>query len=508
VDYFDFDFWIRTAVGANLYPVSVTNSPSGPASATMNFNVNDAHFQELLAPVMAATEDEAGRDLFGKFLFDSLFSGPVRDVWQKSGGQANALPDQGIRLRLWIDAPELAVLPWELLKEGADFLAVSGRVVVSRFLPAGEPPALITPQKARVLIVVQEPPQLPIDPDVPAGLANALNTSRRFAPPKILKNSTLAQINQELLNGYEVLHYIGHGRPDKLLLASDAEVDIKDGHAFAALFTGQPTLHLVVLNVCASGATIPRGVFSGLGPFLSEKRLPAVIAMQYSAVLQKTAAEFNVSFYTALEKSISVDVAVNSARRGLLATHPGERDWSTPVLYMTTRSGKVLEFVDNPVQAAIRAAELAKERAELEAGYREMIVALGEIAVRSRQAEGTLDALKFAEDLQLRFNSLLDQTLPTKQEWDSIRQTSIADLQSILQGSTSETASWWQDLLSKSQSLSQNLANSDLGLARDAFRDIKGCLSAGIGGLRRDVKDILRDSQKRSSDAIAWLRLK
>jgi hypothetical protein len=507
VDYFDFDLWIRAAVEANLYPVSVTNSPSGPASTVMNFNVNDPHFHELLAPVMAAIEEEGGRDLFGKLLFDSLFSGPVRDAWQKSRGQADALPDQGIRLRLWIDAPELAVLPWELLKEGADFLAVSGRVVVSRFLPAGEPPAFITPQKARVLIVVQEPAQLPIDPDVAAGLANALNTSKRFAPPKILKNSTLAQINQELLDGYEVLHYIGHGSPDKLLLASDKEVDIKDGHAFAALFTGQPTLQLVVLNVCASGATTPRGVFSGLGPFLSEKRLPAVIAMQYSAVLQKTAAEFNASFYAALDESISVDVAVNSARLALLASHPGGRDWSTPVLYMTTRSGRVLEFVDNPVQAAIRAAELAKERAEMEAGYREMIVALGEIAVRSRQAEGALDALTSAERLQLRFNSLQNQNLPTRQEWDQIRQIQIADLQSVLLGSTSETASWWRDLLSNSQVLSEKLDNSDFGLARAAFSDIKGGLAVGIGGLRRDVKDILRDSQKRSSDAIARIRV-
>jgi hypothetical protein len=112
----------------------------------------------------------------------------------------------------------------------------------SRFLPAGEPPAFITPEKARVLIVIQEPADLLVAPEVPAELESALKASSRFAPPKTLKNSTLAQINQELLNGYEVLHYIGHGSPDKLLLASDNVVDIKDGHAFAALFTGQPTL--------------------------------------------------------------------------------------------------------------------------------------------------------------------------------------------------------------------------------------------------------------------------
>ena len=38
----------------------------------------------------------------------------------------------------------------------------------------------------------------------------------------------------ELLNGYQVLHYIGHGAPDKLLLARDKDVVIKDGWAYSA----------------------------------------------------------------------------------------------------------------------------------------------------------------------------------------------------------------------------------------------------------------------------------
>jgi hypothetical protein len=238
--------------------------------------------------------------------------------------------------------------------------------------------------------------------------------------------------------------------------------------------------------------------------------------MQYSAVLQKTAAEFNASFYAALDKSISVDVAVNSGRRALIAKYPGGRDWSTPVLYMTTRSGRVLEFVDNPVQAAVRAAELAKERAQREAGYREIIVALGEIAVRLRQVESTLDALTSAERLQLRFNSLQDRDFPTQpgevaDRWkltlDQIRQTELGDLQTGLQGSTWEGASWWQKLLSNSQQLSTNLLNSNFGFARDNFRDIKGSLTEGIGELRRAMEDILRDSQKRSSDAMARFRV-
>jgi hypothetical protein len=227
--------------------------------------------------------------------------------------------------------------------------------------------------------------------------------------------------------------------------------------------------------------------------------------MQYSLVLQRTAAEFNASFYAALDKSISVDVAVNSARRALLSIHPGQRDWSTPVLYMTSRSGKVLEFVDSPVQAAIRAAELAQEQAGREAGYREMIATLGGIAILLRQAESAMDALRSAERLQSRLNSFRD--IPTRPEWDQIRQTELADLQAGLQGSTLETAPWWQKLLPNSQGLSTNLRNSDLGMARDAFRDVRDSLADGIVGLRRVMENILRDSQKRSSDAIARFRV-
>jgi hypothetical protein len=67
---------------------------------------------------MSAGENAAIRERFGRLLFDRLFDGSVRDVWRESVGRASAVADRGIRLRLWIDSPELAALPWELLHDG------------------------------------------------------------------------------------------------------------------------------------------------------------------------------------------------------------------------------------------------------------------------------------------------------------------------------------------------------------------------------------------------------
>ena len=504
--YHDFEIWARVGGQPGSYAVSVTNSSSGSASNVMHLDLASSECQNLLPVVMSGAEDAAKREEFGQFLFRCLFDGAVRDAWTESVGRARGVADQGIRLRLWLDAPELAVLPWELLHDGVDFLAVSRSVVVSRFLPAGEPPAFVTPEKARVLVIIQEPPDRPILPDVPAQLEAALKASARFAAPKVLRNSTLSEINSELSNGYEALHYMGHGAPDKLLLATDKEVRIQDGREFAALFTGQASLQLIVLNVCASGATTTRGVFSGLGPLLAEKRLPAVVAMQYNSVAQRTAAEFNTAFYDALGRSRPVDVAVNSARLSVLLNHSGERDWSTPVLYMTTRTGRVLEFVDSPAQAAARAAELAREQAQREAAVREATLALGEIETSLRFLERSTSILNVARGLRHRLNSL-PQPL-TVADWKQVRQAELTNLQSEarkLPGA--QNAAWLQLALAKAQELASSLANANYGWAAGNLAEMDMALGDGIAELENSNEAALRECQARSARALASFRV-
>ena len=73
------------------------------------------------------------------------------------GGEAD-----GLRLRLWIDVPQVAALPWELMnEEGRGFVATAANLALSRYLPVPEPPVFAVKDKLRILVVVESPSNLP-----------------------------------------------------------------------------------------------------------------------------------------------------------------------------------------------------------------------------------------------------------------------------------------------------------------------------------------------------------
>lgn len=87
--------------------------------------------QRLAALEEAATgfaDAEATRQVqdFGARLFNALFAGDIRSAYERSR-QATIEHSQGLRVRLRINAPELATLPWEFLFDpiAGDFLALS-----------------------------------------------------------------------------------------------------------------------------------------------------------------------------------------------------------------------------------------------------------------------------------------------------------------------------------------------------------------------------------------------
>ncbi|MSP13703.1 MAG: hypothetical protein EXR62_12200, partial [Chloroflexi bacterium] len=103
---------------------------------------------------------------YGMELYDALFTGAVRDAYQRLIGQAGA--ETAIRVQLVIhpDAPELHALPWERLfhvfDQGEIPLAASARTPFSRFLVSGvgdQPPVQELP--LRLLVAIANPTGLP-----------------------------------------------------------------------------------------------------------------------------------------------------------------------------------------------------------------------------------------------------------------------------------------------------------------------------------------------------------
>jgi len=181
----------------------------------------------------------------------------------------------------------------------------------------------------------------------------------------ILKNPDNEAIQTELQKEPHVIHYLGHGTSSQLVLVDkDNHVKLINDQEFGALFLGRRSVRLVVLNACASAQAGNGSLFSGMGPALVKAGVPAVVAMQYPTVQLQTASRFSRALYRALASGRQVDAAVNEGRNLLASDSMTTRDWSTPVLYLGTRSRRILDFQSDNQEVVEKAWETMRFAAE------------------------------------------------------------------------------------------------------------------------------------------------
>ncbi len=110
-----------------------------------------------------SSEQQAVRD-FGQALFDSLFTGEVRNRYDVSLQQARG-QGKGLRIRLQIQTPAVAALPWEYLYDPrqAEYCCLSVETPLVRYLELPQPitPLAVAPP-LRILGLVASPSDLPL----------------------------------------------------------------------------------------------------------------------------------------------------------------------------------------------------------------------------------------------------------------------------------------------------------------------------------------------------------
>jgi hypothetical protein len=202
----------------------------------------------------------------------------------------------------------------------------------------------------------------------------------------LLYNRSKSQILAELQREpYHILHFLGHGKAGALLLSGgNGEAEVLSDAQFAQLVHGRSHLRLVVLNACHSSQATSDYLFSGTGPALVQHRVAAVVAMQYTEVNVETAVTFSRAFYQAIANQKPVDVAVNDARNELsVGSNFENRDWNTPVLYTSTRSGRILDFVGEVEDQLQQLNVLARESEEIKSALVHLQGSLRDVHVRS-----------------------------------------------------------------------------------------------------------------------------
>ena len=184
MDYLNFDLRVGSSDN-QTYPVTVIQSPAGEASAALQLQFDDPVFQQSLQTLETLRGTSGGTrqpgvkqkpeggavneselktaQRVGRVLFEALFTSEVRSRYRSSLASAR---EQGkhLRLRLRVEAPELAVLPWEFLydDEEGDHITLLRETPLTRYLEMGRPAQPLTIQPPiRILGMIASPNDLP-----------------------------------------------------------------------------------------------------------------------------------------------------------------------------------------------------------------------------------------------------------------------------------------------------------------------------------------------------------
>jgi len=364
--YENFDLLIERT--ANGYRARASSSVAGQATVDWTLPFSAA---EQAAIVAANWSTRAGRHFaaiganqpsappldartFGDRLFAAVFQNDVRTCLTNSlviTGQNN----RGLRIRLRLnDAPELAALPWEYLRGPApyDFFALSAQTPLVRYLDLlqGEP-LLQASVPLRILVVLSDPKdvaKLDVESEwerLQTALADL--QTRGIIALERLAGATLDSLQRRLRQTdapVHILHFIGHGDYDEKqrtggLLWEDAAHYSRfvSADILATLLYDHPSLRLAFLNACEGARSGPADLFAGVAQTLVQKRLPAVIAMQYS-ITDPAAIHVAHEFYQAIAAGYPVDAALAEARKALYR-EGNQLEWGTPVLFMRAADG-------------------------------------------------------------------------------------------------------------------------------------------------------------------------
>ncbi len=354
-DYRTFDLRVFRSESDRTYPVSVLDSPAGQCDAEFRLPFTQAELDGLIARMVDGELDEEEVLRLGEKLFGALFHGPVGKLWERSLGLTDA-QDQGLRLRLRIDPPEVQQVPWEFLYDSqrCTFLSTDPVTPVVRFLSLPLPAEVL---RARAPLRVLVASAVPGD-CVPLEVEREQQLIKRSLEPLVEKgkveleflfHATISGLSQRVRDGFHVLHFLGHGRLDEetgegMLLLEDEWGDSAplNGSQLGDILRGSD-VRLVLLNACET-ARSTRDSLLGVAPRLVASGLPAVIANQFP-IDDEAAQDIAHEFYAAMADNLPVDAALAEARKVVrVAQGNALYGWGPPVLFMRSPDGRVLEL--------------------------------------------------------------------------------------------------------------------------------------------------------------------
>jgi hypothetical protein len=411
----EFQIKVARAESANEPPSVIVRWRESEAQGHIELDTLRSRTIEVLVGLLRANRLNRIEELklLGEYLYVTLFR-TSRAEGGPSGFLKRAIKtdsleeDTGrrlLRVSLEIDADveRLGTWPWEYLyfpddpgePDSGFFLGERTNFMLTRQLPLAVSQRTISIRPPlRILFVVLSPTDLP-DIEYEAVLETLVQLRDSQGQTRIdlrvlteQHSDNGARLEEEelglnvrttyrsFIRGVEdfdphVVHIIGHGRyrsdgdlgPSGQLAfrRTDSTAGWVPDRELANMLRDSPSLRLVFLQACESAETQshPYQVISGLAQWLAQKNIPAVIAMHFQ-VKSMLANEFARSFYEAMVKRATIEVAMHEARRQLYisgVTGDSHRSgFGLPVLYLRG-SGALLTPLEVPVTSIEGAGE-------------------------------------------------------------------------------------------------------------------------------------------------------
>jgi hypothetical protein len=372
LDYLDIE--LRLTRGQRGHQVKISGTQAGEASAPFKIQPSDPWIVERLTalegrrvamprsgkakasgPVPLDTASAKLAKEIGEHLFSVLMADQGVYACYKTGLLRAQEQKKGLRLRLRIEEPELAVIPWEYLFDPRlqhRHLCLGRETPIVRYLETEQPvPTLNLEPPIRVLGMV----------GYSAGLA--VENEQRLLEASVehlMANGTLDlkwvparnwRALQKMLRAgpWHVFHFIGHGGFDEK--TKEGFLVLEDEHGprprnlsaqdlGTILAEGHDAPRLVVLNSCEGARADASDIISSTGAILAAMGIPAVISMQYE-ITDDAAMEFSRTFYEALGEGRAIDEAVSESRMAIKLARDESVEWVTPVLHMRSREGRL-----------------------------------------------------------------------------------------------------------------------------------------------------------------------
>ena len=274
----------------------------------------------------------------GQAMYHAVFIPPVERAF---GGLSHASSggDHGVRIKLVIEPSDLARLPWELMHDGQDFIALRSNYPLVRGITKPINPRRSTAVRGplKILYAWANPTDVPqLDLEKSALAIKDLLASNKRINFKILSHATVDKLRSELDKDYHILCLAAHGNTKNIYLepgTPDKQHEEISVETLSRMLEGKNETRMVFLAACESGG-LPSDGSAGFAQSLSIiSQVPTVLAMQYE-VEDKNASRLSARFFESLAAFRPVDAALSEARKSILDQFKVVRDVFAPVLFL------------------------------------------------------------------------------------------------------------------------------------------------------------------------------